>query len=96
MRDKLQLAARTLCIFHALSASGLWYIVVILDSDVVSVTSWLDLTVAWVVWIPILAIASKPRRRWSLAALALGLAVLSPTFSTLYAFAMWSIGGFAP
>ena len=96
MSATLRIWTRAVCIVHACVVSGTWYVIFMLDKDIVNVRIWTALAVLWPIWIFAIAFPGKAwRLRW-LATLALGLIILSPTFSTLYSFAVWTIGGFAP
>jgi hypothetical protein len=87
---------QVLCIVHAFIVSAIWYVMFMLDRDIVKVRTWVALAILWLVWIFSVAFPGRTRRlRW-VAVLSLGTIILSPTFSTLYTFAVWSIGGFAP
>ena len=88
--------ARVVCIAHALVVTGLWYAIVMLDKDIVKVKTWTSLACLWPIWIVSIAFPDKAQRlRW-FATLVAGLLLLSPTFSTLYSFVVWSSRGFAP
>jgi len=87
---------RLVCIVHAIIATVLWYVVVMLDQNVIPIRAWVALTLLWLFWFYAIARGARvDRRRW-LWTLILGLAILSPTISTLYAIGLWTFGGFAP
>ena len=81
---------------HAAVVTTLWWLMIYADRDLVSVRLWTLLAVAWFAW-PVTVIV-----RWSrfsklvVGATVAGIAVISPVISTLYTFAAWAIGGFAP
>ena len=88
--------ARAACIAHALVVTGFWYAIVVLDLEIVKVGTWIGLAWLWPIWIVSVAFPDRAQRlRW-LATLVAGLLILSPTFSTLYSFAVWGRRGFAP
>ena len=89
------LTLQSLCIAHAAACSVLWYLVIYQDNYVITVRMWAMLCVIWLAWIAVPIFQSSQRRKW-LVAIGLGLVALLPTFGTLYSFAAWSIGGFAP
>ena len=85
-----------LCVIHALVVTGIWYVMFMLDKDIVKVSTWIAVAVLWLGWIFSIALPGKTRRlRW-FAVLSVCAVILSPTFSTLYSFVVWSVGGFAP
>lgn len=87
---------RIACIAHASVATLLWYVRIMMDSDVLPARVWTVVTLLWLLWLFAIALARKENRvRW-LWTIIIALAILSPTYSTLYSFAVWSIGGFAP
>jgi hypothetical protein len=91
-----QVWIRIACIAHAIIICATWYVIFMLDKDMLKARTWVTLAALWPIWVIAVAFPGKARRlRW-LATLTLGLIILSPTFSTLYSFAIWSAGGFAP
>ena len=85
-----------LCVAHALLVTTLWYAMFMLDKNIAKAGTWTTLAVLWSLWIFSVAFPGRTRRlRW-VAILAICAFILSPTFSTLYSFAVWSVGGFAP
>ena len=87
---------RTACVIHATVVTWIWYVIFMLDKDVVTVRLWIVMVIVWPLWIVSIIFPGKSRRLHWLVTLGLGLIILSPTFSTLYSFAAWRIGGFAP
>jgi len=88
--------ARVGCIVHACAVTGSWYVLFMQDKDIVSVRTWTLLAAIWPLWILALVFPDRVQRlRW-LAVLIVGLIILTPTYSTLYSFLVWRIGGFAP
>jgi hypothetical protein len=87
---------RVACILHAIVATVLWYVIVMLDSHIVSVRVWTAITLLWLLWLGPAMRAGKGRRGPWVWTLTLGIVILAPTFSTLYSFTVWMIGGFAP
>jgi hypothetical protein len=81
---------------HAAAVTGFWWFMIYADHDVVPVRVWVVLALSWFAW-PVTVVT-----RWSrfskmvVGATIAGAAVVSPVISTLYSFAAWSIGGFAP
>jgi hypothetical protein len=96
IHPKARIFMFTLCLVHASAVSALWYVLFAWDKDVVTVGVWVALAAAWPAWIVALALPGEGRAWHWFTAIALGLAILSPTFHTLYSFASWSIWGFAP
>jgi len=84
------------CLSHAASATALWYALFFHDWRPNTSADWLFLAVSWPLWALLLLPPGKQQRLQWLAVLVISLVVLSPTFSTLYTFAIWSIEGFAP
>ena len=84
------------CVLHAVMISSTWYLMFVLDRDVVTTRVWVALACTWPLWTVAFALPGRSRRiGWALT-LAVGLVILFPTFSTLYSFAVWQIEGFAP
>ena len=96
MRPSAVVWSRFACILHASVSTTLWYAIVMLDKDLMPVRVWTAMTVLWALWIGAPVLAKRDERGAWIWTVVLGLAVLSPVFSTLYAFAVWTFGGFAP
>jgi hypothetical protein len=96
IQPKVRIYMFALSLVHASVVSALWYALFAWDKDLVKVGVWVALAAVWPVWIVALALPGKDRARVWFAAMALGLAILFPTFDTLYSFGSWSIWGFAP
>lgn len=93
---RTQLAARAACLTHALVATFLWHLRIMLDNDVLPARVWTAVTLLSLPWLLAPALArSGTRLNWLWTIIA-GLVILSPTYSTLYSFLAWTIEGFAP
>ena len=84
------------CALHAGAITWLWYMMIWRDQSVVPTRVWLALVYAWLPWVIFILLPGRRDRLWWGGTLVLALAILSPTFSTLYAWAVWSVAGFAP
>ena len=83
-------------IVHATLVAAWWWAAIYADIDIpVGGRVWLPFALAWVLW-PIYAAAKYRAARGIWAALIVGAVLIAPTVSTIYAFSVWSIGGFAP
>jgi len=82
-------------IVHAALIAAWWWAAIYADIDVPGGRAWLPLALAWVLW-PICAIVKYRGARGVWAALIVGAVLIAPTASTIYAFSVWSVSGFAP
>lgn len=91
-----QIFIRIACIAHAFIISMTWYVIFMMDKDILKIRTWVVIAALWPVWAFAIALPGNPwRLRW-LGTLLFGFIILSPTYSTLYTFAIWSASGFAP
>jgi len=91
-----QIWPRIACIAHAAVGTLLWYLRIMMDNEVLPARAWTVTILLWLPWLVVPLLVRKERRAGWLWTIVISLAVLSPTYSTLYSFAIWSIGGFAP
>ena len=84
-------------VVHALLVSAWWWASIYADIDIPIVNGrvWFVGAWAWIIW-PIYVLARAKVTRLTVAALIFGAAVIAPAVPTVYAFTVWSIGGFAP
>ena len=88
--------SRLACLAHAIAVSLVWYMLFVLDKDVVAPSAWVALAATWPLWSIATWFAGRSRRLGWCVVLVVGLIILSPTLSTLYSFVVWHMGGFAP
>lgn len=67
-----------------------------MDNEILPARVWPATILLWLPWLLVPFFTRREYRAGWLWTIAIGLAVLSPTYSTLYSFAVWTIGEFAP
>jgi len=81
---------------HAVCVTLLWVAAMHWDTRVVSGPVWVVLAWTWLLW-PILLLSTSARSsRHAIAAVVVGAVALAPTAGEIYAFTVWTVGGFAP
>lgn len=84
------------CLGHALIVTVLWVLVFKFDIDLIPAKVWTVLGLAWPLWVIAVFFSPRPTVRNWVIALVAGIVILVPSIPTLYTFAAWTIGGFAP
>jgi hypothetical protein len=84
-------------VVHAGLIAAWWWAAIYADIDTPRILRqlWFPLAWAWVLW-PVYALAKYRAAPLVWAALVVGGLLVAPAVSTVYAFTVWSIGGFAP
>ena len=84
-------------VVHAILVTAWWWAAIYADIDIPVVNGrvWFAAAWAWLVW-PVYMFARAKVTRLTAVALIFGVAVIAPAMPTIYAFTVWSIGGFAP
>jgi hypothetical protein len=84
------------CLLHAILITVLWILDFKFDIHILSAKIWLGIALMWLLWIPA-AVLFRPRKlKHSLITGIAGILILMPTYSTIYTFTVWAVGGFAP
>ena len=84
------------CFIHASLITLLWTLRFQFNVSILPGKIWLGLALMWVLWIPIAVLVERRNlKAWLITGVA-GLLMLMPTYSTIYAFTVWAIWGFAP
>jgi hypothetical protein len=90
------LALAIAVVVHAAAVTVLWWFMIYADQDLVPVRVWVLLALSWLAWPLAVAVRRSRLSKLVVGATIAGTAVYAPVASTLYSFAAWSIGGFAP
>jgi hypothetical protein len=84
-----------LLIAHALLVLLVWVGWFYFNVGVVSARTWVTLCWLWLIWPMLLMLLPGRTARRVFVPLLIGIALLAPCLSTLWSFAVWTLGGFA-
>ena len=84
------------CILHAVLVFALWAAMFWAHVEFIPAKPWLALGWLWLIWPAVLTMQRERTLLRVGVPLAISLALLVPCVPTIFAFTVWSIGGFAP
>jgi len=85
-----------IAIAHAVLVLIIWFAGIVLDWPMFNARLWLIFAWLWTVWLLVLSWRAKHDAKLVLITILICVALILPSFTTIYVFTAWWIQGFAP